>query len=155
MYYAEDDRYVISENDFMKYLMMENDTFVNIKGTKVIGTHKYLAVCKFDVYDNFLGVLYYRTVNDENGNLIQELMLSVFTKKGKLISAYPISGFYITKRISFDATIFSAENIEISLYTLEPYEDRWGTWYTRSEDITYKKYLHITKEGLIQQTNKE
>ena len=148
---VREDLYVISEEDFVKYLMMEGDTFINVKGSAPIGYHKYTEVGKFDVYDDFLGVLYFRTIDGEDGSKILELMLCVFTKKGELISAYPISGFYTAENITFDSTIFSAENIEISIYKFETHEDRFGTFYLRSENVIEKKNLYITKDGLIQQ----
>jgi len=142
--YTSDDPYVISETDFVKYLMMENDTFINIKGSASIGYHKYMAVCKLGVYNDFLGVLYFRYIINEEGNHIQELMLCIFTKKGKLTSAYPISGYYTANNKQFYSTIFSEENIEILFYRLDINDE-----FT-SENVIEKKYLYITKEGLIQ-----
>ena len=151
IYHSDDDRVVISEEDVVKYLMLESDTFINIKkSSEKTGYHKYIAVCKFDVHNDFWGVLYFRTLNRDDGNKILELMLSVLTKKGKLISTYPISGFYTAENIAFDATIFNAENIEILFYKLETHKDRFGTFYLRSENIIEKKYFYITKQGLIQ-----
>ena len=149
---VREDLYVISEEDVVKYLMMENDTFVNIKESSVrTGYPKYMAVGKFNVYDDFLGVLYFRTIDREDGNIILELMLCVFTKKGKLISTYPISGTYTAEKLKFFSTIFSAENIEISFYQMETHEDRFGIYYTTSEEVFETKNLYISKEGLIQQ----
>ena len=144
IYQADEDVYVISEADFVKYLMMEGDTFINIKGLAPIGYHKYIAVGKFDVYDNLLGALYFRRINSEKGN-ISELMLCVFTKEGKLISTYPISGYYTAENIQFYSTIFSEENIEILFYRLKINDE-----FT-SENVIEKKNLYITKDGLIQQ----
>ena len=152
MYHADDDVFVISETDFEKYLMIENDTLVNIKDFSApIGYHKYIAVGKFDVYDNLLGVLYYRNIINEKGNDIQELMMCVFTKKGELISSYPISGFYTAEKKTFFATIFSEQNIEISFYKLETQEERFGISYLINENVVEKKNLYITQGGLIQQ----
>ena len=144
MYHSEDDRYVISEEDCVKYLTMKNDTVINLKEFSApIGYHKYIAIGKFDVYDNFLGVLYYRYLIDKEENHIQELMLCVFTKKGELMSTYPISGFYMAKNKVFYSTIFSEENIEILFYNL-------GTYDFITENVIEKKNLYITKEGFIQ-----
>lgn len=152
IYHSNDDRYVISEKDVVKYLMTEGDTFTNIKESPLkSGYHKYIAVCKFDVYNDFLGVLYFRTINSADGNIILELMLCVFTTKGKLISACPISGYNTAEEKVFYSTIFSEENIEILFYGLELVEDRFGISYQTGEDVIDKKYLYITKEGVIQQ----
>ena len=150
IYHSNDDRYVISEEDFVKYLMMKGDTF-NTKGVAPIGYHKYIAVGKFDLYDNLLSVLYYRYIINEKGNHIQELMLCVFTKKGELISTYPVSGYYTAEKKIFFSTIFSEEDIEISFYKLEISEDRFGISYLISENVIEKRNLYITKEGIIQQ----
>ena len=143
MYQAEDDVYAISEMDFAKYLIMKNDTLINFKEfSELNGYHKYIAVGKFNIYDNFIGVLYYK---------IQELMLCVFTKKGELISTYPISGYYTAENKAFFATIFSEKNIEISFYKLETREDRFGISSWINENVIEKKNLYITQEGIIQQ----
>ena len=144
IYHASYNRYVISETDFAKYLMMEGDTFISIKGSAPIGYHKYIAVGKFDIHNNFLGALYFRTIDTEDGDMILELMLCVFTKEGILLSVYPISGFYKSENIQFYSTIVSEENIEISFYNFETYD-------FISENVIEKKYLYITKKGLIQQ----
>ena len=152
IYQAEDDVYAISEIDFAKYLMMKNDTFINLKEFSApTGYHKYIAVGKFDLYDNLLSVLYYRYIINEKGNHIQELMLCVFTKKGELISTYPVSGYYTAEKKIFFSTIFSEEDIEISFYKLEISEDRFGISYLISENVIEKRNLYITKEGIIQQ----
>ncbi len=146
MCHSDGDRVVISEENFIKYLAIENDTFLNLKESPLekTGYHKYLAVCKFDVYNDYLGLLYFRRINSDKGNNILELILCIFTKKGKLISTYPISGYYTAENKQFYSTIFNEENIEILFYDLNTYD-------FIDENVKEKKHLYITKEGVIKQ----
>jgi len=142
--YASEEPYVISENDIISYLLMDNDTFVNIKASSLKNPYpKYMAVGRFKIYDELLGILYFRNIIS-NDNEILELMLCILNKKGKLISTYPISGYCITENKKFYSTIFNENNIEILFYNLDTHD------YI-NKNIIEKKHIFITKEGMIQE----
>jgi hypothetical protein len=134
--YSSENPYIISEKDFITFLMMENDTFMNDKNYSLKNDyHKYMAVGKFTIYNNFIGLLYYRNIAGIEMTVSKlELMLCVLDKKGKLISSVPISGANMQEDIEFYSTIHSEDNIEM-LYSTKNKEG--------------KKYFFITKEGLI------
>lgn len=139
--YASEDPYIISEKEFKTYLMMENDSFLLVKNSLSLDKNTYpdyFAVGKFNIYTDYIGLLYYRSYI-RNNKIYLELILTVFDKKGVLISAIPISKIDAKEDISFYSTIHNGTNINIDIF--EKDDD--------GNKINKEKLYQITNNGNI------
>lgn len=139
--YASEDPYIISEKEFKTYLVSKNDSFLLTKNSLSLNKNTYpdyFAVGKFNIYNNYIGLLYYRSYI-RNDKIYSELILTVLEKKGVIISAIPISKIDAEENISLYSIIYDGDNINIDIFEKDDDGDK----------INKERFYQITNDGNI------
>lgn len=113
----------ISQHEFNSFLIDPDDTFwkYEIYNESEDYYYNYVKACRLNISEKFLGILYFRSYYCDNlDEEKSELIMSIFNKKGSMISSLPIAGGY-GDGITFSSIIHNEKKIEVNYikYDLE------------------------------------